>query len=143
MKPGERSQREDAGNDRPGAEEPEAGRRRPAEQGQPRDKASPAQESSDDNGGTNKRQGRRESRSTERQARRPAAEIAADEDRRTTTGQGAAAGRAKLSSEQRTKITTIFHQHKVAPAHLNVSVSVGTRVPDSVHFYPLPVGSRT
>ena len=27
----------------------------------------------------------------------------------------------------------------MAPAHLNVSVRVGTRVPDSVHFYPLPV----
>jgi hypothetical protein len=57
---------------------------------------------------------------------------------RATTGQGAAAGSAKLSTEQRTKITTIIRQHKVAPAHLNVSVRVGTRVPESVHFYPLP-----
>ena len=57
----------------------------------------------------------------------------------TTVGQGAAAGAAKLSDEQRTKITGIIRQHKVAPAHLNVSVRVGTRVPDSVHFYPLPV----
>jgi hypothetical protein len=56
-----------------------------------------------------------------------------------TTGQGAAAGSAKLSTEQRSKITTIFKQHKVEPAHLNVSVRVGTRVPDSVRFYPLPV----
>ena len=55
-----------------------------------------------------------------------------------TTGQGAA-GAAKLSTEQRSKIITIVRQHKVEPAHLNVSVSVGTRVPDSVHFYPLPV----
>jgi Protein of unknown function (DUF1236) len=31
-------------------------------------------------------------------------------------------------------------QHKVAPAQLNVSVEVGTRVPDSVHLYPLPQG---
>ena len=61
------------------------------------------------------------------------------EHSRATTGQGAAAGSAKLSSEQRTKITTIFHQHKVAPAHLNVAVRVGVRVPESVHFYPLPV----
>ena len=57
---------------------------------------------------------------------------------RVTTGQGAAAGSAKLSTEQRTKISTIIRQHKVAPAHLNVSVRVGTRVPDNVHFYPLP-----
>ena len=56
-----------------------------------------------------------------------------------TTGQGAAAGSAKLTTEQHAKITTIFKQHKVEPAHLNVSVSIGTRVPDSVHFYPLPV----
>ncbi len=55
-----------------------------------------------------------------------------------TTGQGAGAGSAKLSGEQRTKITTIIRQHKVAPVKLNVSVRVGTRVPQSVHFYPLP-----
>jgi len=56
----------------------------------------------------------------------------------STTGQGAASGSAKLSTEQRTKITSIIRQKKVEPAHLNVSVSVGTRVPDSVRFYPLP-----
>jgi hypothetical protein len=56
----------------------------------------------------------------------------------STVGQGAAGGSAKLSVEQRTKITTIFHQHKVQPEHLNISVHVGARVPDTVHFYPLP-----
>ena len=61
------------------------------------------------------------------------------EQNRTTTGQGAAAGSAKLTTEQRTKITTVIRQHKVEPAHLNVSVSVGTRIPTSVHVYPLPV----
>ncbi len=55
-----------------------------------------------------------------------------------TTGQGAAAGSAKLTTEQRTKITTIIKQQKVAPAQLNVTARVGIRVPDSVHFYPLP-----
>ncbi|MFZ2090341.1 MAG: DUF1236 domain-containing protein, partial [Pseudolabrys sp.] len=60
-----------------------------------------------------------------------------DKDR-ATTGQGAAAGSANLSTEQRTKINTIIRQHKVEPAHLNVSVRVGTRVPENVHFYPLP-----
>jgi uncharacterized protein DUF1236 len=57
---------------------------------------------------------------------------------RATTGQGAAAGSANLSTEQRTKINTIIRQNKVEPAHLNVSVRVGTRVPESVRFYPLP-----
>jgi outer membrane protein OmpA-like peptidoglycan-associated protein len=61
-----------------------------------------------------------------------------EQNRTTTTGQGAA-GSAKLTTEQRTKITTIIKQHKVEPAHLNVSVSVGTRIPTSVHVYPLPV----
>ena len=61
------------------------------------------------------------------------------EQNRATTGQGAAAGSAKLSTEQRTKITTVIRQHKVEPAHLNVSVSVGTRIPTNVHVYPLPV----
>jgi Protein of unknown function (DUF1236) len=56
-----------------------------------------------------------------------------------TTGQGAAAGSAKLSAQQRTKITTIIRQKKVKPTHLNISVHVGARVPASVHFYPLPV----
>lgn len=59
-------------------------------------------------------------------------------EQRSTTGQGAA-GAAKLSSEQRTKITSIIRQHKVEPVHLNVSIAVGTRIPDNVHFYPLPV----
>ena len=62
----------------------------------------------------------------------------ATEKDRATTGQGAAAGSTKLSTEQRTKITTIIRQNKVEPAHLNVSVRVGTRVPESVRFYPLP-----
>jgi hypothetical protein len=57
---------------------------------------------------------------------------------RATTGQGAAAGSANLSTEQRTKITTLIRQNKVESAHLNVSVQVGTRVPESVHLYPLP-----
>lgn len=59
-----------------------------------------------------------------------------------TTGQGAAAGSAKLSTEQRTKITSIIKEKKVArvePSKLNISVRVGARVPSSVHFYPLPV----
>lgn len=62
----------------------------------------------------------------------------ADEAKPGTTGQGAAAGNTKLTTEQHTKITTIIRQQKVAPAQLNVSIRVGTRVPSSVHFYPLP-----
>jgi len=62
-----------------------------------------------------------------------------EQNRSTTTGQGAGSGSAKLSTEQRTKIATIFKQHKVEPTKLSVSVSVGTRIPASVHLYPIPV----
>jgi hypothetical protein len=58
----------------------------------------------------------------------------------STTGQGAA-GAAKLSTEQRTKITTVIKQQKVEriePSKLNISISVGARVPSHVHYYPLP-----
>jgi hypothetical protein len=54
-----------------------------------------------------------------------------------TTGQGAGVS-AKLSSEQRSKIGTLLRARKVEPAHLTVSVNVGTRIPESVHSYPLP-----
>jgi uncharacterized protein DUF1236 len=64
---------------------------------------------------------------------------ATEQNRSMTTGQGAAAGSAKLSTEQRTKITSVIKQHKVEPTKLSVSVSVGTRIPASVHLYPLPV----
>ena len=56
----------------------------------------------------------------------------------TTTGQGALASSAKLTTQQRTKITTIIKQKKVEPAHLNISVHVGVRVPEHVHYYSLP-----
>lgn len=60
-------------------------------------------------------------------------------EKKSTTGQGAAAGSAKLSTEQRTKITTIIKRQKVEPAHLNVSIRVGTRIPNTVRFYQVPV----
>jgi hypothetical protein len=50
----------------------------------------------------------------------------------------ATVGAAKLSTEQRTKIATVVLQHKVTPVQLDVPVRIGTRVPDSVRFYPLP-----
>jgi hypothetical protein len=62
----------------------------------------------------------------------------ADSKATTTTGQAGAA--AKLSTEQRTKITTVIRDQRVAPVtNVNFSISVGTRVPRSgVTFHPLP-----
>lgn len=67
----------------------------------------------------------------------PSSQSATEQSHSTTTGQGAA-GPARLTTEQRTKITSVIRQHKVEPTHLNVSVSVGTRIPASVHVYALP-----
>lgn len=60
------------------------------------------------------------------------------EQNRTTTGQGAAAGSAKLTTEQRTKISSVIKEQKVERVNLNVSVRVGTRIPTSVHVHTLP-----
>jgi hypothetical protein len=52
---------------------------------------------------------------------------------------GQAGADTKLSSEQRTKITTVIRERRVQPeTHVNFNISVGTRVPKSVHFHPLP-----
>jgi hypothetical protein len=54
-----------------------------------------------------------------------------------TVGQAGAG--AKLSGEQRTKITTVIRGQHIAPVtNVNFSISVGTRVPRDVRFNPLP-----
>jgi uncharacterized protein DUF1236 len=60
-----------------------------------------------------------------------------EEGRSQTTGQAGAG--AKLSSEQRTKITTVIKNQHVAPVtNANFQISVGARVPREVSFHPLP-----
>jgi uncharacterized protein DUF1236 len=55
----------------------------------------------------------------------------------TTTGQAGAG--AKLSTEQRTKITSVIHSSHVTPVtNVNFNISVGTRVPRDIEFHPLP-----
>ncbi|MGA7996235.1 MAG: DUF1236 domain-containing protein [Bradyrhizobium sp.] len=55
----------------------------------------------------------------------------------TTVGQAGAG--AKLSTEQRTKITTVIRDQHVAPVNnVNFAISIGTRVPREVSFHPLP-----
>ncbi len=62
----------------------------------------------------------------------------AAEGRSQTTGQ-AGAGGARLSSEQRTRISTVIRDQHVAPiTNANFAISVGTRVPREVSFRPLP-----
>jgi len=73
---------------------------------------------------------------TENNAASPSTKSSSEENR-ATTGQGAA-GSAKLTTEQRTKISTVIKSQKVERVNLNVSVSVGTRIPTSVHVHALP-----
>ena len=54
----------------------------------------------------------------------------------TTTGQAGAA--AKLSSDQRTQITSVIKEQRVQSTNVNVSLSVGTRIPRDVTFHTLP-----
>jgi uncharacterized protein DUF1236 len=102
-----------------------------------RDKGAAAKGSSDANGSANVNAKTNENAAQGATGAKSSQSTTAEKDR-TTTGQGAASGSTKLSTEQRTKITTIIRQQKAAPAHLNVSIQVGNRVPASVRFYPLP-----
>jgi len=55
----------------------------------------------------------------------------------TTTGQAGAG--AKISTEQRTKITTVIRSEHVAPVtNVNFNISVGTRIPRDVSYHVLP-----
>ena len=46
---------------------------------------------------------------------------------------------ASVTSEQKTRIKTVFSRHHVEPArNLNVAVNVGVALPRSVHLYPIP-----
>ncbi len=55
----------------------------------------------------------------------------------TTTGQAGAG--AKLSGEQRTTIRTSITKQNIKPVtNINFSINVGTRVPRTVGFHPLP-----
>jgi Protein of unknown function (DUF1236) len=57
----------------------------------------------------------------------------------STSGQGAAGAPANLSTEQRTTIRTVIKQQNVQPVtNVNFTISIGTRVPRTVHFYPVP-----
>jgi hypothetical protein len=61
----------------------------------------------------------------------------AADTRSQTVGQAGAG--AKLSTEQRTRITTVIRDQHVAPVgDVNFSIAVGTRIPRDVTFHPLP-----
>ena len=84
----------------------------------------------EDRGGNMNAQGREDRMNAEQKG-------AADSRSQTTIGQAGAG--AKLSTEQRTRITTVIRDQHLAPvSNVNFQVAVGTRVPREVTFHPLP-----
>lgn len=64
---------------------------------------------------------------------------AAGNDAKSTTTTGQAGAGAKLTTEQRTKVTTVIKQQNIKPVtNVNFNISIGTRVPRDVQFHPLP-----
>jgi hypothetical protein len=63
---------------------------------------------------------------------------------RSQTTVGAAGAGAQLSTEQRTKITSVIREQRVAPiTNVNFSIAVGTRIPRDVTFHALPASVVT
>jgi Protein of unknown function (DUF1236) len=59
------------------------------------------------------------------------------ENKSQTTGQAGAG--ARLTTEQRTRITSVIREQRVSPVNnVNFTISVGTRVPREIGFHPLP-----
>jgi Protein of unknown function (DUF1236) len=89
-------------------------------------------EGREDRGGNMKAEGRED-----RSGNMNADSKTGTESRSQTVGQAGAG--AKLSTEQRTRITTVIRDQHVAPVNnVNFAISIGTRVPREVGFRPLP-----
>jgi hypothetical protein len=85
------------------------------------------------------REGQDKNMKAEERGRETTTQTRTDERSQSTTGQAGAA--AKLSTEQRTKITTVIRNEHVAPVNnVDFSISVGTRIPrERISLRPLPV----
>ena len=78
-----------------------------------------------------------EGRDTKMNAEQKGADSKSTTTQSQTTGQAGAS--AKLSTEQRTRITSVIREQHVQPlTNVNFSIAVGTRVPRDVRFFPLP-----
>lgn len=81
--------------------------------------------------------GSKEMKAEDRNGSMKAESKGAETRSQTTVGQAGAG--AKLSTEQRTRITTVIRDQHIAPTtNVNFSIAVGTRVPRTVSFHPLP-----
>lgn len=97
-----------------------------------------AEKSTKAEGSGEKTEDRNQMKAEDHNGRKSESKSAADNKSSTTTTGQAGAG-AKLSTEQRTKVTTVIKNEHIRPeTNVNFSISVGTRVPREVHFHPLP-----
>jgi hypothetical protein len=85
-------------------------------------------------------EGKRENMQAQGREGREGRDMNAQGRSETNTTVGQAGAGAKLSTEQRTKITTVIRNEHVTPVtNVDFSLSVGTRVPrDRVHLVALP-----
>jgi hypothetical protein len=109
------------------------------------EKASPATktpgEKSAGNSGQGGSQGEKMGKSgSEQPGAQTGAAPARGESGKAAGAEGSSAkGSASLTTEERTKITTVIKEAKVRPLdNVTFAVSVGTRVPHDVHLYALP-----
>jgi Protein of unknown function (DUF1236) len=96
-------------------------------------------EGREDRGGNIKAEGREDRGGMKAEGREDRGSMKAEgrEGRSETVGQAGAG--ARLTTEQRTRITSVIREQHVAPVNnVNFALSVGTRVPRDVGFHPLP-----
>jgi Protein of unknown function (DUF1236) len=136
--PGQKSKGMSSENETKGTKDMKGGKDMKAEgrEGRDRDQNAQSREGRDRDQNVQNREGR--DRDQNAQTRERNDNMNAQTKSQTTTGQAGAG--AKLSTEQRTKITTVIRNERVAPVNtVNFSIAVGTRVPrEGVSFHPLP-----
>ncbi len=136
------SQNETKGNEAKG-NEAKGGKDMKAEsrEGQTGNMKAEGREGRDANKNAESREGRDTNKNAESREGRDNSKMNAETktggERSQTTGQAGAS--AKLTSEQRTKITTVIRSEHVQPVtNVNFNISVGTRIPRDVSYHALP-----
>ena len=106
---------------------------------QSKDMAPKGEKSAQDNMRGEKGTGGKDMKAESRDGKMNADSKGAADAKSSTTTTGQAGAGAKLSTEQRTQITTVIKSQNIRPVtNVNFSISVGTRVPRNVGFHPLP-----
>jgi hypothetical protein len=135
--PGQKSKGMSSENETKGGKDMKAEGR----EGQPGNMKAEGREGRDANKNAETREGRDSNKNAEGREGRDNSKMNAESktggERTQTTGQAGAS--AKLSTEQRTKITTVIRSERVQPVtNVNFNISVGTRIPRDISYHALP-----